>query len=138
MPAAHETLDPRFVGYVIGCGEWTLYHSGDTLLYDGMAERLRPFAIDVALLPINGRAPERQVAGNLDAAEAAALGKAVGAGIVIPCHYEMFTFNTADPRDFVAACDRAGQRCHVMKCGERWDTSVLPARRSSYPSTHVC
>lgn len=129
VPAAHETLDPRFVGYVIGCGEWTLYHSGDTLLYDGMAERLRAFAIDVALLPINGRAPERQVAGNLDAEEAAALGKAVGAGIVIPCHYEMFTFNTADPRDFAAACGRVGQRCHVMKCGERWDTSALPARR---------
>lgn len=125
VPAAHETLDPRFVGYVIGCGEWTLYHSGDTLWYEGMPERLRPYAIDVALLPINGRAPERQVAGNLDADEAAALGKAIRAQTVIPCHYEMFTFNTADPRDFAAACDRIGQRGHVLRCGERWDTSVL-------------
>ena len=131
VPAAHETLDPRFVGYVIHCDDWTLYHSGDTVLYDGMEERLRAFAIDVALLPINGRAPERQVAGNLDAEEAAALGKAVGAGVVIPCHYEMFTFNTADPRDFVAACDRVGQAYQVMRCGERWDTSALSARRTS-------
>ena len=131
VPAAHETLDPRFVGYVIGCGDWTIYHSGDTVLYDGMAERLRAFAIDIALLPINGRAPERQVAGNLNAEEAAALGKAIGAGIVIPCHYEMFTFNTADPRDFAAACDRVGQAYHVMRCGERWDTTALAARHTS-------
>lgn len=129
VAAAHETLDPRFVGYVIGCGEWTLYHSGDTLWYDGMPERLRPFAIDVALLPINGRAPERQVARKLNADEAAALGKAVGAGTVIPCHYEMFTLrHPADPGDFAAACDRIGQRHHVLRCGERWDTSALPVR----------
>ncbi len=63
VPAAHEELDPQYVGYVVRCGAWTLYHSGDTVRYDGMAERLRPHAIDVALLPINGRSPERRVAG---------------------------------------------------------------------------
>ena len=129
VPAAHETLDPRFVGFVVRCGDWTLYHSGDTLLYEGMADRLRPFRIDVALLPINGRSPERQVAGNLSASEAADLGKGIGARIVIPCHYDMFTFNTADPREFVDACHRIGQNCHVSRCGERWDTSALPAPR---------
>ena len=49
----------------------------------------------VALLPINGSAPERRVAGNLNGVEAATLAHAIGARMVIPCHYEMFAFNTA-------------------------------------------
>lgn len=128
VPAAHETLEPQFVGYVVRCGDWTLYHSGDTVRYDGMVETLRPHRIDVALLPINGRAPERRVAGNLDAGEAAALGHAIGARVVIPCHYDMFTFNTADPATFVAACAATGQRGDVLRCGERWSTDTLSHR----------
>jgi L-ascorbate metabolism protein UlaG (beta-lactamase superfamily) len=125
VPAAHEALDPQYVGYVVRCGAWTLYHSGDTVRYDGMADVLRPHAIDVALLPINGRAPERRVAGNLDAHEAALLGHDIGARAVIPCHYEMFTFNTADPAAFVAACQACGQRGDVLRCGEQWSSASL-------------
>jgi len=125
VPAAHEALDPQYVGYVVRCGAWTLYHSGDTVRYDGMADVLRPHAIDVALLPINGRAPERRVAGNLDAHEAALLGRDIGARAVIPCHYEMFTFNTADPAAFVAACQACGQRGDVLRCGEQWSSASL-------------
>ncbi len=79
IAAAHDTVEHdaagrcRFLGYVIRLGEWCIYHTGDTLRYDGMAERLRRFSIDVALLPINGQAAERKVAGNLNGAEAAQL-----------------------------------------------------------------
>lgn len=125
VPAAHEALEPGYVGYVVRCGQWTLYHSGDTVRYDGMADVLAPHEIDVALLPINGRAPERRVAGNLDAAEAAALGRDIGARVVIPCHYDMFTFNTADPATFVEACQSIGQRGHVLRCGEQWSSESL-------------
>ncbi|HTV60533.1 MAG TPA: MBL fold metallo-hydrolase [Verrucomicrobiae bacterium] len=125
VPARHEELGPEYVGYVVGFGPWTIYHSGDTLLYEGMAERLRPHKIDVALLPINGRAPERRVAGNLSARESAELGKQIGARSVIPCHYEMFEFNTADPRGFAAACDSIGQPYRILRCGERWDSLSL-------------
>lgn len=125
VPAAHEDVGPGYHGYVIQFGHWSIYHSGDTLLYEGMADRLRGFHVDVALLPINGRAPERRVAGNLNAGEAAQLGKDIGARIVIPCHYDMFTFNTEDPAAFIAAAEAAGQRYRVLRCGERWDSSLL-------------
>ncbi len=125
VPAAHEELAPEYAGYVVACDRWTIYHSGDTLLYEGMAERLRPHRVDVALLPINGRAPERRVAGNMDGHEAAGLAKATGARTVIPCHYDMFTFNTADPSVFVDACTRLGQRGDVLRCGERFSTEAL-------------
>src|SRR5579875_568945 len=122
VPAAHEELSPSYLGYIVQFGPWTVYHSGDTLLYEGIVERLRQFSIDVALLPINGRAAERRVPGNLNAREAAELGKAIGARHVIPCHYEMFTFNTADPREFIEAAKAVGQPYRVLRCGERWDS----------------
>lgn len=125
VPAAHEELAPTYVGYVVRCGRWTLYHSGDTIRFEGMDDLLRRHAVDVALLPINGRAPERRVAGNLDAAEAAQLGRDIGARVVIPCHFEMFAFNTADPATFVEAVNRVGQRGDVLRCGEQWASTSL-------------
>jgi L-ascorbate metabolism protein UlaG (beta-lactamase superfamily) len=125
VPAAHEEVSPEYHGYIVQFGHWTIYHSGDTLLYDDMVRRLGEFRIDAALLPINGRAPERRVAGNLNAREAAQLGRDIGARTVIPCHYEMFTFNTADPAEFAEAARVIGQPCHILRCGERWDSARL-------------
>jgi len=131
IAAAHEDVERdaqgrcRFLGYVVRLGPWTVYHSGDTLLYEGLADRLRPWRVDVALLPINGRAPERRVAGNLDGPQAARLAHAIGARLVIPCHYEMFEFNTASPDAFLVECRRLGQPHAVLRCGERWDAQAL-------------
>jgi L-ascorbate metabolism protein UlaG (beta-lactamase superfamily) len=131
VPACHEEVAPEFLGYVVEFGSWRIYHSGDTLLYEGMAERLRPFAVDIALLPINGRAPERRVAGNLNGPEAARLSKDMGARLVIPCHYEMFEFNTADPAGFIRTAESIGQPFHVLRCGERWESAAF--RKAAKP-----
>lgn len=129
IPAAHEELDTdeqgkhRFLGYVVSFGRWTLYHSGDTVWYDGLVERLRKFSIDVALLPINGRAPERRVPGNLDEREVARLAFEAGIRLVIPCHYEMFAFNTATTDLFESEARKIGQPYKVLRAGERWSSS---------------
>jgi L-ascorbate metabolism protein UlaG (beta-lactamase superfamily) len=129
VPAAHETIDTdeagrhRFLGYVVEAGPWTIYHSGDTLLYPGMVERLRAWQIDVALLPINGSLPERRVAGNLWGHEAAQLARDIGARCVVPCHYEMFEFNTATPDEFVATCRALRQPFRVLRAGEGWSSA---------------
>jgi len=126
VPAAHEQIEQdaaghhKYLGYIVQVGPWTIYHSGDTVLYEGMVKQLRHWPIDVAILPINGRAPERRVAGNLDGPEAAQLAKAIGAKVVIPCHYEMFEFNTASTADFVATAKRIDQPYCVLRAGERW------------------
>jgi L-ascorbate metabolism protein UlaG (beta-lactamase superfamily) len=131
VASAHETVErdeqdhARFLGYVLQFGEWVLYHSGDTIRYPGMAERLSLFGVHVALLPINGRAPQRRVPGNLSGPEAAQLGKDIGARTVIPCHFEMFEFNTAPPDEFISECRRLKQPCQVLRCGERWDSVAL-------------
>jgi len=128
VPAAHNELERdaqgrcKFLGYVVQAGPWTVYHSGDTLRYEGMVDWLRRWAIDVALLPINGNQPERRVAGNLDGPQAAALAQDLGARLVIPCHYEMFEFNTASPEEFVATAQRLGQPYRLLRGGERWSS----------------
>jgi len=126
IPSAHETLErdergrAKFLGYVLRFGDWSIYHSGDTLRYEGMSEKLRPFGVDVALLPINGRSPERRVAGNLSGPEAAQLARDIEAKLVIPCHFDMFEFNTASPAEFIHECQRLRQPYRVLRCGEQW------------------
>jgi L-ascorbate metabolism protein UlaG (beta-lactamase superfamily) len=132
VPAAHEAVDrdregnAKYLGYLFTFGPWCIYHSGDTIRYEGLVEELRRTDIDVAILPINGRAPERRVAGNLSGKEAAQLAKDVDARLVIPCHYDMFEFNTASPEEFVAECERLGQPYRVLRAGERFSSSELP------------
>lgn len=129
--SAHETVERdeqgrcRFLGYIARFGSWTVYHSGDTVLYRGLAKRLREWSVDVALLPINGSRPERRVAGNLWGHEAAQLAKDIHARMVIPCHFDMFEFNTVTPDQFVHAAAQLGQPQRVLKCGERWSSSEL-------------
>jgi L-ascorbate metabolism protein UlaG (beta-lactamase superfamily) len=134
VPAAHEQIDRdaqgrcHHLGYVVRFDAWSLYHPGDCVLYDGQAERLRPFEVDIALLPINGRAPERRVPGNLDGPEAARLARDIAARLVVPCHYEMFEFNTASPDAFAAEAVRLDQPHRILRCGERLASDELPPR----------
>ena len=58
-------------------------------------------------------------------AEAARLAKEIGARIVIPCHFDMFEFNTVEPDEFTAACEALEQPFKVLRNGERWSSSEL-------------
>jgi L-ascorbate metabolism protein UlaG (beta-lactamase superfamily) len=127
IPAKHNEIERdaqgqcKYMGYVISFGKYNIYHSGDTLWFDNLVHLLRPFHIDLALLPINGNKPERKVAGNLDSTEAAALAKAIAAGCVIPCHYDMFHFNTADVDEFARTAEKIDQPYKVLIGGGRFD-----------------
>ena len=137
IPAAHEDIelspegDHHFIGLIIKAGSWVIYHSGDTVLYDDMLDYLKPWKIDVALLPINGRDPARGVAGNLSGSEAIELAKQINAGIVIPCHYDMFEFNTVSPNEFIEHAEELQQAYRVLEIGEGWSTGELIKARPS-------
>jgi L-ascorbate metabolism protein UlaG (beta-lactamase superfamily) len=129
IPAKHNEIETdengfcKYLGYVIEFGPWKIYHSGDTLWYDKMVSLLKPFNVDVAILPINGNDPAREVAGNLNTREAAELGKKLNAKWVIPCHYDMFQFNTADVKEFEKEAKTIGQPYKVLQSGGRFDMS---------------
>lgn len=139
VAAAHPTVarDEQssclFLGFVICVGDWTIYHSGDTLLHPGLLDDLRGVRPDVALLPINGNRPERGVAGNLNGEEAAMLAHEIGAALAIPCHFGMFEFNTEPPDEFLAACHRLGQPHRVLRCGERLSLGAMRGAADSDP-----
>jgi L-ascorbate metabolism protein UlaG (beta-lactamase superfamily) len=119
VPAAHETVSSEFIGLVIRTRGVSIYHSGDTVLYDGMTARLRTFNLDLALLPINGANPARRVAGNLNGVEAANLAHNAKVKCVVPCHYEMFEFNTASPDRFILEATALHQPYKILRTGER-------------------
>lgn len=137
LASAHEQLETdeqgryRCLGYLIRFGPWAIFHPGDAVPYEGMVERLLVLAegavIDVALMPINGRLPERRVTGNFWGREAAEFAKAISARLVIPMHYEMFTFNTETPDEFSATAEKLNQPYRVLRCGERWSSAQLVA-----------
>jgi L-ascorbate metabolism protein UlaG (beta-lactamase superfamily) len=129
IPSAHEGLDTDdrgrhlYLGFVIETEGLRLYHSGDSLAYDGLAGQLGTEPFDVLFLPINGRDPARGVAGNMSAGEAVALAAEVRPRYVVPHHYDMFTFNTVPVGAFEAECTRLpeGVVPRVLRCGERWE-----------------
>ena len=106
IKAAHELFDHSvaygypYLGYVIEADGVTIYHAGDTCVYDGLATRLRAWSIAVAFLPINGRDARRLRAGcigNMTYQEAVDLAGTIQPRLTVPSHYEMFAMNTADP-----------------------------------------
>lgn len=135
IAAAHYELDPgRYLGYVIEMNRVRIYHPGDMVLYDGLVELLKHLAVDIALLPINGRdwfreqqdigwqVPMLNGLGNLTYREAADLGVAMGADLIIPIHYDMFAANTVRVAHFVdyLTDQYPNQRFHVMARNERF------------------
>jgi L-ascorbate metabolism protein UlaG (beta-lactamase superfamily) len=124
VPAAHNSIERdengklKFMGFVAEFGAYKVYHSGDTLWYDGIVETLKPFRVDVAFLPINGNKPERRVAGNLNYQEAVQLAKEINAKLTIPHHYNLFEFNTEDPQNFIQEAEREGIKFKVMEIGD--------------------
>jgi L-ascorbate metabolism protein UlaG (beta-lactamase superfamily) len=127
IPAAHNTVERdeegrcRFLGYVVRIEKLKFYHSGDTLVHDGLIPALSLLRVDVALLPINGNRPERRVAGNMNGREAAGLARAISARLAVPHHFDMFAFNTELPDEFVAECRRLGQAYQVLENGSGLD-----------------
>jgi L-ascorbate metabolism protein UlaG (beta-lactamase superfamily) len=110
--AEHPGADTAF-GYIVTCGGRRIYHAGDTLAFAGLSQSLRAFALDLALLPINGKV------GNMNGREAASVARTVRAQLAVPCHFEMFEFNTASPDEFVHESKRLGQPHRVLRAGER-------------------
>jgi L-ascorbate metabolism protein UlaG (beta-lactamase superfamily) len=45
--------------------------------------------------------------------------------LVIPCHFDMFEFNTVTPAEFTDACQALCQPHRVLLCGERWSSAEL-------------
>jgi L-ascorbate metabolism protein UlaG (beta-lactamase superfamily) len=70
-------------GLVINVGGTTVYHLGDTGLFGDLQLIAERTPVDVALVPIGGHY-------TMDRHDAVVAAKLIGAGTVIPCHYNTF------------------------------------------------
>ena len=124
--AAHEALERdeagrhRFLGYGMDFGGLRIFHSGDTIPFEGQDEEVKAFAPDLALLPVNGRSEALKAAGfagNLTLAEAMAFAARCEAGAMIAHHHGMFAFNTIAAGEIDAAQPPAPLRLERARLG---------------------
>jgi L-ascorbate metabolism protein UlaG (beta-lactamase superfamily) len=105
VPAWHTSTTPSGTvntpaGLVINLGGKTIYHLGDTGLFSDLQLVGKRDPIDVALMCIGGH----YTMDRHDAVEAA---KLIGAGIVIPCHYDTFPPIETDAEAFKSDVESA-------------------------------
>ncbi len=132
VASAHETLDRietgehLFLGYILQFGNISVYHSGDCVPYEGLAETLSQFQIDVALLPVNGRSEflgSRNIPGNFFFSEAVALCRSAGIPELVCHHFGMFAFNTVEKdwlQEQIAGASHE-VRCHLPSVDKTFD-----------------
>ncbi len=113
IKAAHEDFDYTeengypYLQYIIELDGLVLYHTGDTLRYEGMLPKLKEWNIDVAFVPINGRDSiryRRNCMGCMTWQEAADLCSELRPRLVCPGHWEMFPDNSENPYLFLDYC----------------------------------
>lgn len=110
LPAAHEEIhrnssdDCEECGFLFGFNGIGVYHSGDSLVYEGLTESV--MGTDVMLLPVNGHGYFRRYVddciGNMDAYDAARLAQAAKAKLLIPMHFDLYPGNSVPPEAVAA------------------------------------
>lgn len=129
IPAAHYDFEAdaegraRWMGFLIECNGVTVYHSGDTILFDGLLEALAGKAIDLALLPVNGRdffRDQQSIVGNMWPNEGISLCQRLGVNVLLATHNDLFAENRLPAGLLFDELDRIApfQRCHVLQPGE--------------------
>ena len=108
VPAAHPTIvrdhdgGAHCIGYVIEYLGRRVYHAGDTSIVEELLSRLKELApLEIAFLPVNERnyfRERRGIIGNMTIREAFALAEEIGAKVVVPMHWDMFSPNCV-PRE---------------------------------------
>jgi len=106
--AFHSTATGAPCGYIIKLEDGTtLYHAGDTGIFDSMRLFGELYQIDVAMLPIGS-------VFTMDPFQAAKAAKMIAPKKVIPIHYKTFPILVQDPKDFVSLCKKEAPGVEVV------------------------
>lgn len=123
LPSAHEELkmnaaeEHYFIGFILRVGRISIYHSGDSIVYEGLSGKLREQRVSLALLPVNGRNADltsKGIIGNMNFDEARDLCLASGIGTFIPHHFGMFDFNTIHMEELQGKIEQIDAK--VLQC----------------------
>lgn len=114
--AFHSTASGAPCGYVMQLEDGTtIYHAGDTGIFDTMKLLGEIYHIDLALLPIGS-------VFTMDPRQAVWAAKLISPRKVIPMHYKTFPILVQDPKDFVelAKKEAPGVEVIVLNPGEEY------------------
>jgi L-ascorbate metabolism protein UlaG (beta-lactamase superfamily) len=99
-------------GWVIGLGETTIYHTGDTCLFGDMRLIAERTPVDVALVPIGGHY-------TMDRHDAVAAVDLIRPQVVIPMHYNTFPAIETDAGAFQSDVEaQTSAHCVVLEPGQ--------------------
>ena len=116
-PAWHTAVSPKGTphtpaGLVVNLGGKTVYHLGDTGLFSDLALPGKRDQIDAALMCIGGHY-------TMDRHDAVAAAELVGAGTVIPCHYDTFPPIETDAEAFKSDVEsKTSSKVAVLQPGD--------------------
>lgn len=114
--AFHSTETGAPCGYIIKVEDGTtMYHAGDTGIFDSMKTFGERYKIDVAMLPIGS-------VFTMDPLQAAWAAKMIAPRMVIPMHYKTFPILVQEPGEFVdiARREAPGVDIVVLNPGEEY------------------
>jgi len=117
VPAFHTSTTPRGTvtppaGLLIHIGGKTVYHLGDTALFSDLRLVGERHPVDVALMCIGGHY-------TMDRHDAVAAADFVGAGTVIPCHYDTFPPIETDAGAFKSDVEsQTSSKVQILQPGE--------------------
>ncbi len=99
-------------GLVINIGGTTVYHLGDTCLFSDLKLIAERTPVDVALIPIGGHY-------TMDRHDAAVAAELIGAGTVIPIHFNTFPPIETDAEAFKGEVEsKTGSKVVILEPGE--------------------
>ena len=117
VPAWHTSTTPKGTvsipaGLVVGLGGKVVYHLGDTALFSDLRLVGERTPVDVALMSIGGHY-------TMDRHDAVKAAELVGAGTVIPCHYDTFPPIETDAQAFKAEVEsQTSSKVQILEPGE--------------------
>jgi len=131
VAAAHSDYErddegnDRYLGYYLRSGALSLWHSGDTLVTEALQSQMAQLRPHICVLPINGgdvARGRRGIMPNMSFRDAADLHHAIGADLLLPCHYDLFSCNSDNPAWFVddMLTRYPGKKFHLLMPGERF------------------
>ena len=99
-------------GLVINIGGTTVYHLGDTCLFGDLRLIAERTPVDIAIMPIGGHY-------TMDRHDAVVAAEMIGAGTVIPCHYNTFPPIETDAQAFKTEVEsKTSSKVIVLDPGE--------------------
>lgn len=101
-------------GVLLNLDDKTIYHAGDTSLFDDMKIIGESNNISYAFLPIG----DNYTMGIDDAVKSAEF---LRAGTIIPIHYNTFEIIKADPQEFKKKIEAIGKKCLIMNPGDNFE-----------------